>query len=138
LTASILYQPNGNVELSLFLRHSYLSLILSMVIYQLTNVDDKFIMIKSFSWIFLFYSLLTDSIESKLIVNLSMIIYHIIKLMMNLSQLSHLDLVSMLSGHRIKSYCLIECDKSYPLTDINDKFIIVIFHVIKSLWEIRN
>jgi hypothetical protein len=36
----------------------------------------------------------------------------------------------MLSGHRIKSYGLIECDKLYPLTDINDKFIMVIFHVM--------
>jgi hypothetical protein len=30
---------------------------------------------------------------------------------MNISQLSHLDLGSMLPGHRIKSYDLIECDK---------------------------
>jgi hypothetical protein len=51
------------------------------------------------------------SIESKLRVNLSMIICHITKLMMNLPQLSHLDVGSMLSGHRIKSYGLIECDK---------------------------
>jgi hypothetical protein len=52
---------------------------------------------------------------------------------MNLSQLSHLDLGFMLPGHRIKSYDLIECDKLYPLTDVNDKFSMVIFHVIKSL-----
>jgi fucose permease len=100
-----------------------------MVIYQLTNVDDKFIMIKSFFLSFLFYSLPMGSIESKLGVNLSM---------MNLSQLSHSDLASMLPGHRIKSYGLIECDKLYPLTDANDKFSMIIFHVIKSLWEIGN
>jgi hypothetical protein len=35
-------------------------------------------------------------------------------------------------GHRIKSYVLIECDKLYPLSDINDKFNMIIFHVIKS------
>jgi hypothetical protein len=57
---------------------------------------------------------------------------------MNLSQLSHLDLCSMLPGHRIKSYGLIECDKLYPLIDVNDKFTMIIFHVIKSLREIRN
>jgi hypothetical protein len=33
--------------------------------------------------------------------------------MMNLSQLSRLDLGSMLPGHRIKFYGLIECDKLY-------------------------
>jgi hypothetical protein len=43
----------------------------------------------------------------------------------------------MLSGH-IKFYGLIEYDKLYPLTDVNDKFTMVIFHVIKSLWEIEN
>jgi hypothetical protein len=53
--------------------------------------------------------------------------------MMDLSQLSHLNLGSMLLGHRIKFYGLIECDKLYHLTDINDKFTVVIFHVIKSL-----
>jgi hypothetical protein len=49
------------------------------------------------------------------------------KLMMNLSQLSRLDLGSMLPGHRIKSYSLIECDKLYPLTNVNDKFTMVFF-----------
>jgi hypothetical protein len=73
------------------------------------------------------------SIESKLRVNLSMIIYHITKLMMNLLQLSHLDIGSVLLGHRIKSHGLIECDKSYPLADVNDKFTMTIFYVIKSL-----
>jgi hypothetical protein len=57
---------------------------------------------------------------------------------MDLSQLSRLNLGSMLLGHRIKFYGLIECDKLYHLTDINDKFIVVIFHVIKSLREIEN
>jgi hypothetical protein len=52
---------------------------------------------------------------------------------MNLSQLSHLDLGSMLSGHRIKSYSSMERDKLYPLIDVNDKFPMVIFHVVKSL-----
>jgi hypothetical protein len=52
---------------------------------------------------------------------------------MNLSQLSHLELGSMLPGHRIKSYGLIKCDELYLLTDVNDKFTMVIFHVIKSL-----
>jgi hypothetical protein len=137
MRASILYQPNGNVELMLFLRHYYLSVFSSMVFYHLTNVDDKFIMIKSFSWV-LFYSLSTNSIESKLRVKLGMIICHITKLMMNLPQLSHLDLGSMLSGQRIKSYGLIECDKLYPLTDVNDKCSMVIFHVVESLWEIGN
>jgi hypothetical protein len=61
-----------------------------------------------------------------------MIFCYITKLMMNLSQLSRLDLGSMLTGHIIKSYGLIECDKSYPLTDVNDKFTIVIFHIIES------
>jgi hypothetical protein len=51
MRASILYQPNGNVELRLFLRHSYLS-VLSMVMYQLTNIDDKFIIIKLFPLVF--------------------------------------------------------------------------------------
>jgi hypothetical protein len=58
---------------------------------------------------------------------------HRTKLMMNLSQLSRLELGYMLSGHRIKSYDLIKCDKLYPLTNVNDKFPMVIFHVIKSL-----
>jgi hypothetical protein len=35
-------------------------------------------------------------------------------LMMNLSQLSPLELDCMLLGHRIKSYGLIECDKFIP------------------------
>jgi hypothetical protein len=56
MRASILYLPNGNVEIKANFETFYLSLILSMVIYQLTNVDDKFIMIKSFSWVF--YSIL--------------------------------------------------------------------------------
>jgi hypothetical protein len=56
--------------------------------------------------------------------------------MMNLSQLRRLELGSMLMEHRIKSYGLIECDKLYHLTDVNDKFSMVIFHVIKSLGEI--
>jgi hypothetical protein len=55
-----------------------------------------------------------------------MIICHITKLMINLSQLSHLDLGSMLPGHRIKFYGLIECDKLYPLTDVNDKIAMVL------------
>jgi hypothetical protein len=62
-----------------------------------------------------------------------MIICHVTKLMMNLSQLSHLDLGSMLPGHRIKSYGLIECDKLYALTDVNDKLTMVFFHVIMFL-----
>jgi hypothetical protein len=36
----------------------------------------------------------------------------------------------MLPGHRIKSYGLIECDKSYPLADANDKFTMVIFMLL--------
>jgi hypothetical protein len=75
------------------------------------------------SW---FYSLPTSSIESKR-VSLSMIFCHIKKLMMNLSHLSPLDLGSMLPRHKIKSYGLIECDKSYHLTDVNDEFTMVIF-----------
>jgi hypothetical protein len=72
------------------------------------------------------------SMKLKLRVNLSMIICHITKLMINLSQLNYfLYLGSMLPGHRIKSYGLIECDKSYPLADVNDKFAMIIFHVIK-------
>jgi hypothetical protein len=58
---------------------------------------------------------------------------HITKLIMNLSQLGRLDLDSMLPGHIIKFYGLIEYDKLYPLTDVNDKFTMTIFHVIKSL-----
>jgi hypothetical protein len=58
--------------------------------------------------------------------------------MISLSWLSRLNLGSMLPGHIIKFYDLVECDKLYPLTDVNDKFIMVIFHVIKSLWEIGN
>jgi hypothetical protein len=53
--------------------------------------------------------------------------------MMDLSQLSRLNLGSMLPGHIIKFYDLIECDKLYPLTDANDKLTMVIFHVIKSI-----
>jgi hypothetical protein len=41
---------------------------------------------------------------------------------MNLSQLSHLELGSMLLRHRIKSYGLIKCDELYLQTDVNDKF----------------
>jgi hypothetical protein len=52
---------------------------------------------------------------------------------MNLSQLSHLELGSMLPGQRMKSYGLIKCDELYLLTDVNDKFTMVIFHVIKYL-----
>jgi hypothetical protein len=71
------------------------------------------------------------SIESKLRVNISMIICHITKLMMNLSQLSYLNLDSILPGHRIKSYDLIECD-NLSYSQVNDKFTMAIFHVIKS------
>jgi hypothetical protein len=53
--------------------------------------------------------------------------------MMNLSQLSHLELGSMLPGQKIKSCDLIKCDKLYPLTNVNDEFTMVIFYVIKSL-----
>jgi hypothetical protein len=74
-----------------------------------------------------------SSIESKLRFCLSMIFCHIKKLMMNLSHLSHLDIGSMLLGHRIKSYDLIEYEKLYPLIDVNDKITMVFFHVIKSL-----
>jgi hypothetical protein len=52
---------------------------------------------------------------------------------MNLSQLNHLELGSMLTGHRIKSYGLIKCDKLYLLTDVNEKITMLIFDVIKSL-----
>jgi hypothetical protein len=59
------------------------------------------------------------SIELELRVNQSMIICHITKLIMNLLELSHLDLGSMLPGHRIKCYGLIECDKLYPMLMTN-------------------
>jgi hypothetical protein len=49
MRALILYLLNGNVEIKVNFEIFYLSLILSMVIYQLINIDDKFIMIKSFS-----------------------------------------------------------------------------------------
>jgi hypothetical protein len=49
MRASILYLPNDNVEIKANFKTFYLSLILSMVIYQLTNVDDTFIITKSFS-----------------------------------------------------------------------------------------
>jgi hypothetical protein len=49
MRASILYLPNNNVEIKANFKTFYLSLILSMVIYQLTNVDDTFIITKSFS-----------------------------------------------------------------------------------------
>jgi hypothetical protein len=39
----------------------------------------------------------------------------------------------MLPGHRIKSYSLIKCDELYLLIDVNEKFTMVIFYVIKSL-----
>jgi hypothetical protein len=48
MRVSIIYQPNDNVELRLFL-DSLILVLLSMVIYHLTNVDDKFIIIESFS-----------------------------------------------------------------------------------------
>jgi hypothetical protein len=41
--------PNDNVEIGANFEIFYLSLILSMVIYQLTNIDGKFVMIMSFS-----------------------------------------------------------------------------------------
>jgi hypothetical protein len=44
----------------------------------------------------------------------------------------------MLPGHRIKSYNLIKCDKLYLLTNVNDKFTIVVFMFVKSLREIGN
>jgi hypothetical protein len=40
----------------------------------------------------------------------------------------------MLPRHIIKSYDLIECDKSYPLADVNDKFTMVIF-ILLSPYE---
>jgi hypothetical protein len=49
MRASILHLLNCNVEIEVNFEIFYLSLILSMVIYQLTSVDDKFIMIMSFS-----------------------------------------------------------------------------------------
>jgi hypothetical protein len=52
MRALILYLYKGNVEIKANFETFYLSLILSMVIYQLTNIDDKFIMIKSFSLVF--------------------------------------------------------------------------------------
>jgi hypothetical protein len=51
--------------------------------------------------------------ESKHRVNLSMIMCHVTKLMMNLSQLSRLNLGSMLPEYRIKFFGLIECGKLY-------------------------
>jgi hypothetical protein len=50
--------------------------------------------------------------------------------MMNLLLLSRLEFDSMLLGYIIKFYGLIECDKLYPLTDINDKFIMVVFMLL--------
>jgi hypothetical protein len=49
MKASFLYLPNGDVKLRLTFEIFYLSLFLSMIIYQLINVDDKFIVIKLFS-----------------------------------------------------------------------------------------
>jgi hypothetical protein len=66
-------------------------------------------------------------------INLTLIILSQTKSIMNLSQLSRLELGSILSGHRIKSYGLIECNKLYLLTDVNGKFSIVVFHVIETL-----
>jgi hypothetical protein len=40
----------------------------------------------------------------------------------------------MLPGHKIKSYGLINYDELYLLTNVNDKFTMTIFHVIKFLW----
>jgi hypothetical protein len=50
MRASILYPPDDDVKLILILR--YFILVLSMIIYQLTNINDKFIIIKWFSWVF--------------------------------------------------------------------------------------
>jgi hypothetical protein len=47
MRASILYLRNVEIEANFEIFD--LSLIISMIIYQLTNVDGKFIMIKSFS-----------------------------------------------------------------------------------------
>jgi hypothetical protein len=66
-------------------------------------------------------------------INLTLIILSQTKSIMNLSQLSHLELGSILPGHRIKSYGLIECDKLYLLTDVNDKFSMVNF---SCYWDI--
>jgi hypothetical protein len=52
---------------------------------------------------------------------------------MNLSQLSHLELGSMLSGHRIKFYGLIKCDELYLLTNVNNKFTMVIFMLLSLM-----
>jgi hypothetical protein len=43
----------------------------------------------------------------------------------------------MLPGHRIKSYGLIECDKSYLLADVNDKFALVIFMLLSPYEKSR-
>jgi hypothetical protein len=82
---------------------------------QLTNVDDKFIMIKLFFLSFLFYSLPMGSIESKLIVNLSMIICRLTKVNDEFIIIeSFLELGPMVPGHRIN---LIKCDKLYLSSD---------------------
>jgi hypothetical protein len=51
LRASILFLPNGDIELTSFI----LDYLLSMIIYLLTNVEDKFIIIKSFVSLILYY-----------------------------------------------------------------------------------
>jgi hypothetical protein len=51
LRASILFLPNGDIELTSFI----LDYLLSMIIYLLTNVEDKFIVIKSFVSLILYY-----------------------------------------------------------------------------------
>jgi hypothetical protein len=54
---------------------------------------------------------------------------------MNLSQLSHLDLGSMLPGHRIKYHGLIKCDKFYLVTDVNEKFTMLISLMLLSPYK---
>jgi hypothetical protein len=51
LRASILFLSNGDIELTSFI----LDYLLSMIIYLLTNVEDKFIIIKSFVSLILYY-----------------------------------------------------------------------------------
>jgi hypothetical protein len=73
------------------------------------------------------------SIKSKLRVNLSMIFYHIIKVNDEFIIIEPFGAWFYVTGHRIKLYDLIKCDELYLLTDVNDKFIMIFFHVIKSL-----
>jgi hypothetical protein len=61
-----------------------------------------------------------------------MIIHRVTKVDDGFITIESFEVWFYITGHRIKSYSLIKCDKLYLLTNVNDISAIVIFHVIDS------